>query len=156
METMQIGSWNVAYDREKTESLHNAAECGASGKCQCCHCRNFVAARDMVYPEIVRRIMASLGVDYKKEQELYEICEVEDGWHLYNGWFRFVGAASFPDGELDTSQRSAFSTDEVTVNDNFSWSLSQQPRVVWWGLPIVEIHFQAKVPWVLGAEEDEL
>ena len=153
METMQIGPWNVEYDREKTRALHNAVESPKSEKCKCAHCRNFVVARDTIYPEQVRTVLEKLGVDYRKEQEVYQIHEIDPGWHLYNGWFRFVGAISDSDGKLGISDRTGFSTDDVPVNETFSWSLSQRASVVSWGLPVVEIHFEAKVPWMLKAEK---
>jgi len=48
---------------------------GGSDICGCNYCKNFSDNKDNIYPDEIKLLFEDLGIDYKKE------CEV---WHYYN------------------------------------------------------------------------
>ena len=69
-----------------TVELESGAE-----SCTCDSCENFVLARSDAFPEEFLRFLSSVGIDWRKEGEAFEMGKDESGLYLYGGWFHFVG-----------------------------------------------------------------
>jgi hypothetical protein len=91
MTELQFGDQTVRYDREATAAIYATLKHGGAEECGCVFCRNFAAQRSLIYPASFRALLEQLGIDPDKEQEAFEYGPVEDGCHLYGGWFYFVG-----------------------------------------------------------------
>jgi hypothetical protein len=91
METLSIGRWLLKYDKRATILAYDQIQSGAAQSCSCDYCLNFVAARDKIYPLKVKAIFEQLGVDYKKELEVFYCNKEKTGLHCYAGEFHFVG-----------------------------------------------------------------
>src|SRR5580698_10950906 len=53
--------------------------------------QEFHAQRNLVYRDSFRELLEQLGIDSNKECEAFEYGPVDDGCHLYGGWFYLVG-----------------------------------------------------------------
>jgi hypothetical protein len=99
-----------------------------------------------VYPAEFLRFLELLGIDHRKDGEVYHNARLAPGQHDYGGWFHFVGS-------LDTTGDFPV----VTMGDGFTaWlrpkAAPELPSLK--GLPLVELEFHAtKVPWVLDEAE---
>jgi len=91
MTELQVGDQTIRFDREATIVAYGSLEHGFAEKCGCLFCKNFAAQRNLVYPASFRALLEQLGIDPNKEGEVFEYGPVEDGCHLYDGWFHFVG-----------------------------------------------------------------
>ena len=153
MEVLKLKSWDIRYDYQATLEAYAQIERGGAQLCTCCHCRNFLEVREKVFPKEFRDLLYSLGIDYLKEAEVYHLARLSSGLHLYHGCFYFVGTISRID---DNSQDSA--KPAASKQDDFKWSLmgtGALAQEVFKGRSLVEVMFEARVPWVLQEEEPE-
>ena len=91
MTEAQIGDQTVRYDRDATAAAYGNLQQGSAEECGCISCANFAAQRSLVYPASFLALLEQLGIDPNKEGEVFEYGPVQDGCHLYGGWFYFVG-----------------------------------------------------------------
>jgi len=91
MTEMRIGDQAVRYDREATAAVYGKLEHGFAEECGCISCKNFAVQRSLIYPASFRALLEQLGIDPNKEGEVFEYGPVEDGCHVYGGWFYLVG-----------------------------------------------------------------
>jgi hypothetical protein len=91
MTEMQIGDQTIRYDRDATAAVYGTKEHGFAEGCGCIFCKNFAVQRNLVYPASFRALLEQLGIDPNKEGEAFECMPVEDGCHLYGGWFYLLG-----------------------------------------------------------------
>ena len=93
MELLEYDGWILRYDREATKRAYEEIETGDPENCGCDPCLNFAASRDRIYPEEFRWLLDKLGIDPKKEVEVYHLAMIERGIHKYGGWFHFIDAS---------------------------------------------------------------
>jgi hypothetical protein len=94
-----------------------------------------------VYPAVVLTLFKQLGIDPRRETEVYHLTLLEAGVHLYGGWFHIVGtlpATREGTAELASHFSLCFEAGGAVVPAPF------QP------FPLVRLEFFAQVPWVLG------
>jgi len=138
--------WEFTNDRTATIAAYARIERGGSDTCSCNGCRNFVAARDKVYPSEFIALLSSLGIDSRKDGEVYHNAQLSPGRHDYGGWFHFVGILQ-KTGDFPV----------VPMGPGFSAWLRNKTAPALPGLdgmPLVEVEFHAdSVPWVLKETE---
>jgi hypothetical protein len=143
-----FGLWEYTCDLQATRDAYARIEHGGADACSCNGCRNFAAARLMVFPSGFTAFLECLGVDSTKDFEVYRNGQLSPGIHHYGGWFHFVGT-------LDRT--GDFSP--VQFVDGFSAYLTRKcapnlPALN--GMPLVQVEFVAeKVPWVLLEPEPQ-
>jgi hypothetical protein len=150
MEQVLFGRWRLQCDREGTREAFARIEIGGPEACGCCHCRNFAAARSQVYPAEVLSLFEGLGIDSRKEREVYHLTPLESGLHLYGGWFHFVGRIEEEGKELGKF--------DMESTGPFKLFFHEKPALVpesFEGLPLVQLEFEAQVPWVIEEHEAE-
>jgi hypothetical protein len=148
MKTLKYETWVIEYDDALTRSIYRNIT-GGTKTCTCLYCDNFSCARDSVYPDDFKKLLDQLGIDPEKETEVFQYNRISPGWHLYGGWFHFVG-----------SIKENFSLEQIypQVPDflDFDWSfrdeISLLPKAFGQN-PVVELDWIGKVPWVINAEE---
>jgi hypothetical protein len=91
MTEMRVGDQTIRYDRDATAAAYRTLELGSAEECGCIFCENFSTQRNLVYPDSFRALLDQLGIDPNKEDEVFECGPVEDGCHLYGGWFYLAG-----------------------------------------------------------------
>ncbi len=141
-----FGLWQFTVDREATTAAYAAAGLGGSESCSCNGCRNFAAARSKSFPADFLSFLESLGIDPRKDGEVYHNARLAPGRHDYGGWFHFVGS-------LETTGDFPV----VPMGDGFTVWLKRKAApelAALKGLPLVEVEFHAEnVPWVLDEAE---
>ena len=88
---MRFGEWEYSPDHDATIVAYRRAKLGGADSCGCNGCRNFGAAREHVFPDAFLALLEQLGIDPRKDAEVYHCVRLGPGRHSYSGWFHFVG-----------------------------------------------------------------
>jgi len=138
-----FAQWQYTVDVAATTAAHARATHGGSESCECNGCRNFRLVRSQVYPAEFIALLESMGIDPRKDGEVYHNGSIAPGLHDYGGWFHFIG-------ELEVTGDFPV----VPMGDNFSVWLQRRSAP---GLstlkefPLVQVEFHAtRVPWILN------
>lgn len=143
--------WIFEVDYQKTERTYKSLSLGSPESCGCGYCQNFSKQRDIIYPYEIRDLFENLGIDHKKESEIYEKYKSESGLHLYGGWFHFAGKIITGRNCKISISENSFTFAMTEITENFSigfWedsSLSPFEK----GIQLVQVEFQTKIPWIL-------
>jgi len=142
MEELRLGDQLIRYDREATAAAYSNLLSGDADRCKCVYCRNFAAQRATVYPQAFRALLAQVGIDPKKEGEVYDAGGADERrMRPTGGWFYFVGEL------IEKGERL------VQAGDFQYWFQPSFPKPpASFGKRVAAIEFSAEVPWVL--EED--
>jgi hypothetical protein len=139
MQKLRLGDQLIRFDREATVTAYRAVQSGGADQCTCVYCRNFAVQRANVYPPDFRALLDQLGIDPRKEGEVYDVA----GAHEFKarptgGWFYFVGEL------LEKGER-------LMQADDFQyWFQPSFPRPpACFGEHVAAIEFLARVAWVL-------
>ena len=153
MRCVNYGGWHLHSDVEATRKAYRLIEAGGPERCGCPTCLNFIAARHLVYPSEVEILLHRLGIAAGMEAEVYEIGPLDNGMRLYEGRFHFVGRIQQEgptiwdfDEQNDGNPRGP--PDGISI-----LFFHDQPAVLpepFRGQSIVQLEFQARVPWVLA------
>jgi hypothetical protein len=141
-----FGQWQYTADRDATILAYGRTERGGADTCDCVDCRNFRVARADAFPAEFLALLDKLGIDPRKDAEVYHNARLAPGRHDYGGWYHFVGS-------LD--QTGDFPP--VDLGDGFSvWmchaSAPRLPSLE--GMQVVQVKFHAEaVPWLLDEPE---
>jgi hypothetical protein len=156
VESVRWGRWEINCDSDATRNAYGGVSLGAPEACGCHPCLNFVAARTQVYPANVFEVLEKLGISPNREVEIYHMARLPSGRHLYGGWFHFVGSiVSGADAARQVGE-CIWQPDLELADDNFRVGFSSRLALVrgpFAGLPLVQLEFSAKVPWVLASGE---
>lgn len=140
---IQYREWILDCDVEVTRAGYETISAGGADLCDCAGCRNFLAQRDSVFPAEISKLFETLGVDHKRDAEIYHTARLATGLHLYGGWFHFVGAiVNEPTGPATLDN---FTIDFVP-NNALAAKAFQNQR-------LVQIEITMKLPWVLSEPE---
>jgi hypothetical protein len=154
MQLVRFGRWTIRAEPEKTRAAYEGL-LGASERCGCNICKNYVAAREQVFGEDAQALMAQLGVDWRREIDVVHTHRIARGRHAYEGWFHLFGAidsgrdAYVPRGDL-------FAQELEPCGDTLSLGFTARLRGVsaaWVNAPIVQLEFAAIAPWLLDMDE---
>ena len=150
MTTIQFRDWELAVDYALTKNTYENIDFGGSESCICNDCKNFARNIEQLYPNEIRELFQKLGIDFKKECEIWRMCKERDGLHRYNGWFHYKGSFK---GENHTKKiREENSTFElVPITENFSIGFRYSNQLTHFDDKenLVQIEFEVKLPWIL-------
>jgi hypothetical protein len=142
----EFGQWKFTVNRDETEFAFSKIELGGADSCLCATCRNFSRARTRVFPVEFLMLLEQLGIDPRKEVEVYPFSSSIPGFRGTAGWFHFHGTLE---------ETGDFSP--VDYGDGFTaWMCrAGAPRhPIFEYLPAVQLEFRAKlVPWLLDEPE---
>jgi hypothetical protein len=88
-----ISHQRYTVDRAATRAAYARQPAGGATTCTCNGCRNFLAARDRIFPSRFVEFLESLGIDPTKEAEAYRTGQLAPGRHHYGGWYHLNGWA---------------------------------------------------------------
>ena len=145
MTKINYRDWIFDCDVEATLQAYESILAGGLEGCSCSECRNFLGQRKSVFPEEVVNLFAQLGINYKRDAEIYHTARLESGLHQYGGWFHFVGSIlKQPNGPAKVNER--FTIDFLVDRALAAKSFGNQP--------LVQVEITAEVPWVLKDEKE--
>ncbi|MDR7239148.1 hypothetical protein [Neobacillus drentensis] len=148
MEQIKVGSRVIEIDVKRTKEFYKNYQL-ITEDCGCDYCSNYLLACD-TFPKDIMNIFNLLGIDPRKEGEVYECLENEDGTHLYGGFYHIVGRIiDGPDLWIPTEEGEEFSSlghNEIETEFNKDLALVPDdfPR------PVIQFEFQMNVPWLLS------
>lgn len=140
--------WTLTVDLEATRSACTSVENGSAEDCKCNDCENYIACRVMAFPDEIKALLEQLGVDYRKEIDIWRMCMDEDGKHRYSGFFHFKGSFDGKDCFVPTTggggTMSMTAIDEsfsigFTVAEDFTYFKDKQN--------LVQVEFETRIPW---------
>ncbi len=83
--------WILECDVDAARETYQKVSQGSVETCGCIYCKNFLALRDELFQGELLELLNNLGVDYRKDVEIYHQAKLEKGKHLYAGWFHSIG-----------------------------------------------------------------
>jgi hypothetical protein len=137
--------WIFECDVEATRAAYDSIASGGAEACGCGYCLNFIEARRQVYPAEMLDLFARLGIDYRKEVEVYQMTRSASGLHLYGGWFHFVGQI-LKQPVAPEKLSGQFSVDFLMSNSLAAEAFADRP--------LVQVEITAEIPWLLEEEKD--
>src|SRR5271170_8437695 len=146
MTELQIGDQAIRYDREATAAIYRGRANGFAERHGCVFCRNFAAQRAVIYSPSFLALLETLGIDSNKEDDNTEYGPVEDGCHLWGGWFYFVGEMVVW-GEQNTQAPDAH-------DFQYFFTTTGPGATAFPGRPLLGIEFMAHLKWILPESPD--
>ena len=138
-EPIQVGDWVVDIDRDVTIATYCRLPL-ISERCSCAYCRNYVAAVDRLPPAFLQ-LLDRLGIDPRREAEVYEMNRNDDGTHYYGGFYHCVGRIMC---EPDQARLVPIApTLEIWFTGHVALVPNDFPP------PVLQIEFTGNIPWVL-------
>jgi hypothetical protein len=150
-----VARWLIDHDPEATFRCYARLPVGTG--CTCDQCRNFDAAADRTFPSEFVALLAALSVAPTKPAELCHYCREPSGLYLTGGWFHFVGSILAGEDAMHWENNTGTFRLEV-MGAGLEFGLTARlalVREVFAGLPVVQLEFQTRVPWVLAEPELE-
>jgi hypothetical protein len=97
----------------------------------------------------------ALAIDPAKPAELCHWCRKQPGLHLTGGWFHLVGSLVAGEDVMHWNGNSGtFRFEELVPGLEFGFSAQLAlVREAFGGLPLLQLEFQTRVPWVLAEPE---
>lgn len=150
-----VARWLIDHDPDVTR--HCFAQLPVGTNCDCNQCRNFNAAAGRTFAAEFVALLDGLGIDPTKPAELCHWCREPSGLYLTGGWFHFVGSIlSGEDAMHWENNTGTFRFEELVPGLEFGFTARLTlVREVFGGLPLVQLEFQTRVPWVLAEQEPE-
>lgn len=150
MKKVHFKNWELTVDYNITKRTYEKTAFGGSDICECNYCKNFADNKDNIYPDEIKLLFADLGIDYKKECEVWHYYNDELGYHCYSGWFHFKG--SFQDKNHVSQTNKIFPIIDLTpINKNFSIGFSNNNQLTFFEDKelLVQVEFSAKTKWTI-------
>ena len=143
----QIGRWSIRFDPEATRKLYAEAPTIA---CECTDCANFRAAGEAAFSRPFLHLLRELGIDPGKPAELCHYGSSGEPMPT-QGWFHFIGHLEGGADAWRQVSETAHNLDPEPypgmTSIGFTSRLSQVPEA-FEGQPLVQLEFEATVPWV--------
>ena len=156
MESVHFARWELIADPEATRNAYGHISKSGPEKCPCEPCKNFIAARERIYPPDVLDLFSKLGISFDRETEVYHMGRLESGKHLYGGWFHFVGSIQSGMDAHKPIGDNRWQVDLERVTEDFSLGFTSMiglPEKAFEKKRLVQVEFTANVPWVISAPE---
>lgn len=141
---LRIGDQLIRHYRDLTANAYLHMPTGMAERCACAACRNFIAQRSTAYPGFFLDLLAELGIDPTKEDDVYSYGAIDDNPRIYEGWLFFTG---------DLLEQGWSLVD----NGGFKYwigSNHRPPKDVDFGGPTLVVEFSTKLPWVISDLDD--
>ncbi|WP_140464950.1 hypothetical protein [Hymenobacter nivis] len=143
---VRFRQWLFSVDKEATETTYAASLASVPTACGCHDCLNFEAARELAFPPEALALFTELGVDYRREGEVFQYQRLPDGRHHYGGWLHFRGAIlDGPDFFSTAENKIASLTDLFSIGFTAGNAPSIFPNLH----HIVQIEIETYIPWLL-------
>lgn len=140
--------WIVDIEVDQTKVYYDNERDG----CDCIYCVNYLEASKHFGAKIID-VFHKLGVQSSKPSHLSEYGMSKDGLRLYNGSYHIVGRVI--EGPFSTNN--VLNKDNTFPVDNFIFTFEKEVSFVPEKLPepIIQLDFEARVPWVLNEKPDD-
>lgn len=156
MKTVTYKNWTFEVDYDRNKVVYENIIVVDDERCACANCRNFSANRENLYPQEIKELLTALGIDYKKEIEVYQIAKLENGLHQYVGWFNFKGRIiEGKDGKVELPH-ARWTLDLEKVEGSFSIAFMKGAALHQFSGhekdDLLQIKFMVESEWVIDKE----
>lgn len=151
MKRITLGAWTVEVDIERTKEFYDKYHF-ITEDCECVYCANYVKACDK-FPQDIKDLFSSLGIDPRKEGEISHYIENTDGTHLYGAFYHVVGRViEGPELWMPTQEDSEVSSPNFVEVNKIVLGFTEDLVMVPEGFPLPSIQFEIEVniPWFLN------
>jgi hypothetical protein len=148
MERLELPGWCILYDATATWEAYARVRTGGAESCGCDPCRNWVLSRARLVPTDLRGLLGRLGIPLDRDCEVYHCAREESGLHYYGGWYHFIGRIL--NGERESAPHVSFGPFKVSFKSGPA--LLPEAGI---GQPVVQLKFDALVPWLSEIPEAE-
>ena len=157
MEIIKFLDWEFNVDKEETTAGYQKALAGGSNFCKCTMCENFVASRNTIYPDTIKKLFNDLGIDYKKEAETYHMTKLDNGLHYYGGWFHFIGQIIKGKDMKIPAGSNGYTLESIEITNNFHISFLPGSSLSFLDKEkyhLIQVEFFTSIPWVIEKEKE--
>ncbi len=103
------------------------------------NCITFALVREQAYPLEMLALFDSIGIDFKKENEVHHYGRTPGGLHIYRGWFYVVGSIKqgpdswlrLGDGKCEGCFHRITPTFEVGLTQIFQEGFTKKENLPW-------------------------
>lgn len=150
-----VSRWLIDHDPDATRRCYASLAFGTG--CKCNQCRNFDAAAGRTFPAQFIALADALGIDPAKPAELCHWYREPSGLYVTGGWFHVVGSTVAGEDVLHwDGKNGTFRFEELVPGLEFGFSTRLElVREAFAGLPLLQLEFQTRVPWVLAEPEPD-
>ncbi|WBL16613.1 hypothetical protein [Sutcliffiella sp. NC1] len=137
---LEFNGWKIEVDIAQTKSFYEKYHL-ITEDCSCHYCANYLLACDTFSLNIMG-LFQSLGIDPKKEGEVFQHFQQEDGLHFYGGFYHIVG---------NILERSIGEGQVIDAIDGILFSFTEDCSLVpnKFPTPTIQMEFEMKIPWLL-------
>ncbi|MDE6953742.1 MAG: hypothetical protein K2P09_08015 [Erysipelotrichales bacterium] len=151
----EIGQYRLDIDVARTKHFYENADF-VSKSCSCDGCLNFEKAVSAL-PISVIAFFTNLGTDMKKVCECYVNDTADDGTLLYGGFYHICGTLLDGKSAWKSIDENTFCWDSnatFSICPDFFVSFQENVALLEkdFPLPVIQLEFFAKIPWVLEKE----
>jgi hypothetical protein len=150
--SVKYRDWEFEVDFLLTQQAYQKFPAGGSDTCNCSDCKNYSAYKNNVFPEEIKKLFIELGVDFKKEVEIWSIHKLGNGFHKIAGWFHFKGKIiSGVDCRKMKKDGNGYTTDLTSISENFEIGFTPGSDLTFFDKKdgLIQIEFIADIPWVI-------
>jgi len=145
---VRFRQWVFSVDKAETERIYAAATASEAVLCGCGNCLNFEAARELAFPVEVRELFLELGIDYRREAEVFIWQSFPDGRQHYGGWFHFRGTI-IAGPTLPQSDRQGPWLEPLNNSFGIGFCNANAPGFFSDLRGAAQLEFETYVPWLL-------
>ncbi len=148
-----ISRWLIDHDPDATRRC--VAQLSVGTGCTCNECRNFDAAAGRTFGSDFLVLLDTLGIDPTKPAELCHYYREPTGLYVIGGRFHFVGSILAGEDAVHWEKNNGtHRLEELAPGLQFGFTAGLLlVREVYDALPVVQLEFQTRVPWVLTEPE---
>lgn len=148
MNRIKIGRYVLEIDINQTKQFYENHHL-ITEDCDCDYCTNYIVACDTFSPE-VKHLFDLLGIDPRKEGEVFEYMVNQDGTHLYGAFYHIVGKIiDIPQIQIPTTSGDGVST---PISDGIEIGFREEDLDLVpddFPKPTVQFEIQLNIPWLL-------
>lgn len=138
-------------DKTLTENTYKNFTGNTAETCTCNNCKNYIAYRNEVFPGEIVNLFNDLGIDYRKEAEIFWHGILPDGLHQMSGWFHFKGQILIgKDYRVPLSSGGhTFELAQITVRFFIGFGAGNDLTFFEDDAGLVQVQFDVHIPWVI-------
>jgi hypothetical protein len=152
MEKVTFKDWVFEVDRSLNEAHYATFVSDGAATCGCGNCENYLACRNDIFPDEVKKLFENLGIDYKKDVDIMTNYKTSDGLYNTMGWFHFKGRIIAGEtSAIPLPEGNGYSITLINIVENFSIGFSNRDNLSSFenNDDVIELTFETNIPWVL-------